>query len=68
MSELTPSPQTPADAWVIAADIVRHVRQHWPDAGAMLQAEALIIAVYGVGGPMAGASVLSCSIPTLPSR
>lgn len=68
MNELTPSPQTPTDAWIIAADIVRHVRQRWPDAGAMLQAEALIIAVYGVGGPMAGASVLSCSIPTLPSR
>ncbi len=52
------------DAWAIATDVVQHVRQQWPEVGSYLQAEALLIALYGVGGPAVGACVLAAACPT----
>ncbi|MBL8247703.1 MAG: hypothetical protein JNK95_04965 [Candidatus Competibacter sp.] len=48
--ETTQKPPSEFDYAAAAADIVRYVRQQWPDAGTWRQAEALIVAVYAVGG------------------
>lgn len=52
----------------MALDLVRYLRERWPDAGAWRQAQALIVAVYAVGGPEVGAAVLATSIPTLSNK
>lgn len=66
--ETTQKPPSEFDYAAAAADIVRYVRQQWPDAGTWRQAEALIVAVYAVGGSVNGAAVLAASIPTLSSK
>lgn len=66
--ETTQNPPSEFDYAAAAADIVRYVRQQWPDAGTWYQAQALIVAVYAVGGSVNGAAVLAASIPTLSSK
>lgn len=56
------------DYSAVAFDLVRYLRERWPDAGAWRQAQALIVAVYAVGGPEVGAAVLATSIPTLSNK
>lgn len=44
--ETTQNPQSEFDYAAAAADIVRYVRQQWPDAGVWRRAEALIVAAF----------------------
>lgn len=60
--------QTPFDHSAVASAIIDFMRHAFPDAPPSQRLEALVLAIYGLEGPVLAAAVLSACIPTVSSK